>query len=283
MRPPAAAILGLALAGLAAGAGAQAPEPLPTPGAELCGVLARCGLPAPAPACSETLSRGVAGVVYDGERCGEARQLFAQGLSPADPLGLRIYRLLGRRYRVVYSVEGRAPISRPRFLFLLDDLPLAAKLLARFQGKPYHVEYLDGTRRSFRGGRTGRLTGEAELVTGGPEQGRLSYFGVGVSQVGPWSLRGLGFLELEFAPVETGSRQLAYRVRVVTAPVNAFYDLVMRLGLFRNLVESNLREVIGDITQAMAKLEAGGLGSIANRPDWTPEEKAKLAELLRLP
>lgn len=245
-------------------------------------MLARCGLPAPVMVCSEPLSRGVRGVLYDDERCGETRRLFEQGLLPIDPLGARVYRLLGRRYRVVYSIEGRAPISRARFLYLLGDLPLAAKLLARFQGKPYHVEYLDPTRRAFRGGRTGRLTGEAELVTGSPEQGSLSYFGMGVSQVGPWSLRGLGFLDLEFAPVEANSRHLAYRIRVVTAPLNAFYDLVMRLGAFRSLVEAHLREVIGDITQAMTKLEAGGLGGVTWRPDWTEEEKAKLTALLRL-
>ena len=247
-------------------------------------MLARCGLPAPLPACSEPLSRGVRGVIYDDERCGETRRLFEQGLLPTDPLGARVYRLLGRRYRVVYSIEGRVPISRPRFLYLLDDLPLAAKLLARFQGKPYSAEYLDGPpHRHFRGGRQGVLTGEAQLVTGSPQQSGLTYFGTGTSQVGFWSLRGLSLLELEFAPVGAGSSQLTYRIKVVASPVNAFYDTVMRLGLFRSLVEGRLREVIGDITQAMAKLEAGGLGAIATRPDWTPEEKAKLTALLRLP
>jgi hypothetical protein len=247
-------------------------------------VLARCGLPAPLPACSEPLSRGVRGIIYDDQRCGETRRLFEQGLLPTDPLGARVYRLLGRRHRVVYSIEGRAPISRPRFLYLLDDLPLAAKLLSRFQGKPYSAEYLDGpARRRFRGGRTGVLTGEAELIARGPGEGRLSYFGLGTSNVGFWSLKGLALLELEFAPVDANGRRLAYRIEVVASPVNAFYDMVMRLGLFRSLVEGRLREVIGDTTQAMAKLEAGGLGAIATGPDWTPEEKTKLTALLRLP
>ena len=123
-------------------------------------MLARCGLPAPLPACSEPLSRGVRS--FTTTSCGETRRLFEQGLLPTDPLGARGYRLLGRRYRVVYSIEGVAPISRARFLYLLDDLPLAAKLLARFQGKPYSAEYLDGpAHRHFRGGRQGVLTGEA--------------------------------------------------------------------------------------------------------------------------
>lgn len=278
------AVLGLALASLAPSVCAQSQAPLPTAGPELCSLLARCGLPAEVAACSESLSRGVAGVTYDEERCSQARRLLGQGLLPSDPLGARVYRLLGRRYRVVYSIDGSAPISRPRFLYLLDDLPLAAKLLSRFQGKPYAAEYLDGpARRRFRGGRTGVLTGEAELVARGPGEGRLAYFGLGTSSVGPWSLRGLALLELDFAPVDAGGRLLAYRIKVVSSPLNAFYDLVMRLSLFRSVVEGRLREVIGDITQAMTKLDAEGLEGIASRPDWTEEEKAKLAALLRLP
>jgi hypothetical protein len=278
------ALLGLALAGLATGASAQGQPPVPAPGPELCGLLARCGLPGAGAACSESLSRGVAGVTYDEARCGEARRLLGQGLLPTDPLGARVYRMLGRRYRVVYSIEGRTPISRTRFLYLLDDLPLAAKLLSRLQGKPYSAEYLDGpARRRFRGGRQGVLTGEAELVTRGPGEGRLVYFGLGTSSLGPWSLRGLALLELDFEPVDAGGRLLAYRIKVVSSPLNAFYDMVMRLGVFRSLVEGRLREVIGDITQAMAKLDARGLEGIASRPDWTADERAKLAALLRLP
>ncbi|HLA76635.1 MAG TPA: hypothetical protein VJU18_03540 [Vicinamibacteria bacterium] len=283
MRRPPVALLGLALAS-ASGVAAQAVVPAVAPGAgiEACSLLVRCGLSAPPPACTGPLSSGVPGVVYDDERCAEGRRLFAQGLSPVDPLGSRVYRMLGRRYRVVYSVVGEAPISQPRFLYLLDELPLAAKLLSRLQAKDYSAEYLDGpARRRFRGGRKGVLTGEAELIARDPEPGRLTYFGLGTSQVGFWSLRGLALLELEFAPVDAG-RRLAYRISVVASPVNAFYDMVMRLGVFKGLVEGRLREVIGDITQAMAKLE-GSPPSVLSSPDWTGEEKAKLTALLRLP
>ncbi len=275
-----AALLGLALGGAASGMPAQAPASSPSPGLELCSLLVRCGVTAPPAGCTEALSRGVPGVTYDAARCAEGRRLFEQGLSPADLLGQRVYRLLGRRYRVVYAIAGEAPISQTRFRYLLDDLPLAAKLLARLQGKAYSAEYLDKpARRRFRGGRPGFLSGEAELIAEGP--GDRTYFGLGTSQVGLWSLRGLALLELEFAPVVKG-HQLAYRIRVVASPVNAFYDVLMHLGVFRGLVEGRLREVIGDITQAMAKLE-GGQTSILVRPDWTEEERAKLRALLQLP
>lgn len=251
------------------------------PGPELCGILTRCGLGAPRPACTDAFARGVAGVTYDDDRCSDPRRLYDQGITPADLLGARAYRFLGRRYRVAYVVEGRAAVSRARFVYLVGDLPFSAKLLSRFQGRAYFAEYLDGGRRRFRGNMGKTLRGEAELLAGTADGGRLAYFGLGTSRVGPWSLTGQAFLEVEFAADPAG-KGITYRIRVLASPVNAVVDLVMRLGVFRGLVERHVREVLSDITTAMQKLEGGGLAPGLQK-DFTLEEREKLRALLSLP
>src|SRR5207244_3401409 len=80
-----------------------------------------------------------------------ARELHGRGVTGDDPLGARAYGLLGQKYQVAYAVEDRLALGLDRLTFLLNDLPLAAKLLTRFQGVDYKAEYLDPAHRRFRG------------------------------------------------------------------------------------------------------------------------------------
>src|SRR5262245_19937895 len=57
-------------------------RPAATPGPELCGLLARCGLAVDPAFCPAALSTGVKGVTYDDARCAEARDLRTRGLDP---------------------------------------------------------------------------------------------------------------------------------------------------------------------------------------------------------
>jgi hypothetical protein len=61
-------------------------RPQATPSPELCGLLARCGLPVDPAFCPPALSAGVNGVTYDESRCAEARDLRARGVAPDDPV-----------------------------------------------------------------------------------------------------------------------------------------------------------------------------------------------------
>lgn len=288
-----AACLGMAASLAASAPAGQAPAASPSPervtrearpaaaaSPELCGLLARCGLSADEGFCTPALSAGVKGVTYDGSRCAEARDLRARGVSPTDPVGSRLYRLLGRRYRASYTVDDRVRLGQARLTFLMNDLPLAARLLTHFQKRRYEVRYLDETRTRFWGRKGDALTGEAQLVSGSVPERRLVYFGRGVSKVAFWRLGGNGFLQFEFDPVQDG---VTYRLKLIASPDTGIVNAIMNTGLFKRVVRGHMREVLEDITEAAEKLANGGGAALQRSPDWTAEEKAKIAAFLQLP
>jgi hypothetical protein len=254
--------------------------PAATPGPELCSLLARCGLVVEPGFCAPALSAGVPGVTYDDARCAEARDLRARGVAPTDPVGSRLYRLLGRRYRASYTVDDRVSLGEARLTFLMNDLPLAARLLTHFQKRRYEVRYLDASRTHFWGRKGDALTGEAQLVAGSVPERRLVYFGRGVSKVAFWRLGGNGFLQFEFRPASDG---LAYRLKLIASPDNGLISAIMNTGLFKRIVYGHMREVLDDITQAAEKLARDRGAAIQRSPDWSVEEKAKIAAFLQLP
>jgi hypothetical protein len=248
---------------------------------EFCGVVARCGLPASPGLCPEPFSRGVSGVSYDEARCREPLWLGKRGF-PSDALSsYRVYRFLGRRYRVLYTISGELPISVDRLGLLIDDLPLAARLLTRFQKTPYAAEYLDPEHRRFRANRGTALRGEAERISGSTGERTIVYFGDGTSELGPWKLRGQGLVVAEYRPSGNG-KGLSYRLQVVATPVNGVINVLMNTGIFRSVLNRRVREILTDVAEASRKLEAQAASSPGGS-EWTAEEQAKLAALLRLP
>ena len=248
---------------------------------EYCSILTKCGLSAPQPFCSPALSSGVPDVVYDDTRCAQPRRLFARGVRPEGDLGFRLYRFLGRRYRVVYPIEGRLELSAARMERLLADLPLAGRLLSHLLDVPYEAAYLDPDHVRFRGKRGDGLRGEAEIVAGGPRERSLAYFGHGRSQVGPWTMRGLGLVFVDYGPA-AGGRGLQYHLQVVATPTNAFYNFLMNRGLFKSVLVGKVEEILNDIAAASRKLDQQG-PALAAQPVWTPVEREKIAALLRVP
>jgi hypothetical protein len=267
-------------------AAAETPVPaLPGPSEqsrrEFCSILTQCGLPAPAPLCTAALGSGVADVVYDEARCAEPRRLHARGVRPEGELGYRLYRFLGRRYRVVYPIEGRLDLSPGRMERLLADLPFAARLLSHLQKVDYQADYLDPDHVRFRGRRGGGLSGEADRAAGGPSERSLVYFGRGRSQVGPWSMQGQGLVFVDYAPAP-GGRGLQYHLQVVATPTNAFYNFLMNRGLFKSVLVSKVREILDDIGEASRKLDEQS-ATIVTAPHWTADDREKLTALLRVP
>lgn len=258
----------------------QESRPTATPTPELCGLLARCGLAVDAAFCPPAMSTGVKGVTYDDERCGEARDLRSRGVAPTDPVGARLYRLLGRRYRASYTVDDSVRLGEARLSFLMNDLPLAARLLTYFQKRQYEARYLDGSHTHFWGRKEDALVGEAQLVAGSVPEHRLVYFGRGTSKVAFWHLGGHGFLAFDFKPAPAG---VSYRLKLIASPDSGFINAIMNTGLFKRVVYGHMREVIDDITQAAEKLARDGGAAIQRSPEWSQEEKAKIAAFLQLP
>jgi hypothetical protein len=249
---------------------------------DYCSLLAKCGL-TPAPGlCSPDKSGGASGVTYDDARCAEARELSASAATD-DPAHFMLYRFLGKRYRMSYVLSGRLPLSPARLSFVVDDLPLASKLLTVFRGKAYTAEYVDAERRTFRGSKEKTLTGEATRIAGSAREGRLVYFGYGRSKVGFWSLGGRSLAWLSFTAEEPPGKGSSYALRILVTPDNAVMNRIMGLGLFRRLVEKQIREVVQDIEIGTQAFEEEGLSALAKKGTWSAEEKARLEKFLALP
>jgi hypothetical protein len=248
---------------------------------EYCGLLAGCKLPAPEGACTAEANKGIEGVTYDEARCADAKDLAAHGLLTTDLDAYPVYRFLGKRYRVTYLVEGRLPLSPARLAFLIDDLPLAAKLLTRLGQGRYTAEYLDDTHRRFKGSKEGTLEGEAVRIAGSTREGWLAYFGRGTSKVGFWRLGGQSLARFRYQALPAPERGLSYSMQIVVTPDNAMINRIMTLGLFRRLVQGHIREVVDDIDRASRRLVE--IGSAGLKDGWTDEERARVGAFLSLP
>lgn len=270
-------LLGPVLAAAVAKAGGEVPDPR----VEYCSLLAACSLQPPEGACAPEASRGFPGVTYDEDRCRDARELHAHGLSTQRLDAYPVYRFLGKRYRVTYQVEGRLALSPARLAFLLEDLPLAARLLSRLGRHRYTAEYLDDARRRFRGSKEDNLTGEAARVAGGSREGWVAYFGRGKSKVGLWRLGGQSIARLRFEPAPAPPRGLTYSLQIVVTPESSVVNRIMSLGLFRRLVNGQIRDVVDDIDLASRRLAEKGSAALGE--GWTAEERARIDVFLALP
>jgi hypothetical protein len=270
---PAAALVSL----LVQAAPPATPTPRP-PTAAACALLRACGLPVPS-ACGAA----PASAKYDEERCAPARELHARGVSADQPLGARTYSLLGQKYQIVYAVEDRLSLSVDRLAYLLNDLPLAAKLLTHYQKVDYKADYLDPAHRRFRASRGNRLKGEGELLSGSIEERTTFHFGNGSTTFGPWTFRGQGLMRLQFWRDPADTRAILFRVKVVAAPQNLAANLIMNRGAFKGVVYRTIRAVLTDVSEAAAKLAKEGTAALAAGGGWSADEKAKLESLLKLP
>jgi hypothetical protein len=249
---------------------------------EYCSLLRGCGLPAGAAACPAEASAGVDGVRYDERRCEVPRTLTARGVAPDAPRHQALFGFLGRRYQVSYDVAGALPMSAVRLSYLVEDLPLAARLLTHFQGVAYTAEYLDADRSRLKTSRAGTLAAQADQVSGSTGEGVLYYYGSGTSQMGPWKLRGHAVVEVRYEP-DTAGRGLRYRIRILASPANAVVNAFMNLWLFKSVLRGKVEEVLRDITQASAKLDRQGLAGLIAAGGWTDDEQRRIAALLARP
>jgi len=245
-----------------------------------CALFKACALGVTLSTCPPEQSKPVEGIRYDEARCGEPRDLLAHGLSPISEMGALVYPFLGGRYRVVYDLQGEAPISEARFDYLAEDLPLAAHLATRFSKTKYVMRHNPTNPRRFFASRADKLTGEAELLFVDAEAKRRAYYGWGSSKFGPWRLRGSAYVDLRVRPTPAG---LAYDVRIRTAPVNGMVNAIMSMGLFRGYVIGQIEDTMKDLVGAAHALSANNLKTVLGDPGFTPEEREKIRALSALP
>jgi hypothetical protein len=255
-----------------------------TPGLQdYCRLLYGCKLKVPEGACPSPEVVGKGEIVYDNERCSEAREFSRRGIGPDHPnWGYRLYRFLGFEYRVTYEIVDTLPISRARLEYLMQDIPLAARLVTHYQKEPYTAEYVDFARTHFKGTNGKRMRGEAKLISGGFDEMQLYYLGSGTVEWGPWTLVGPAMMDFKYWEV-AGGKKVAYRAKILVFPGNSVINSIMNLGLFRGLVKSKITGVLTDISETAKKLQANGGNDLRQSAKWSANEKKKIETLLQIP
>lgn len=255
-----------------------------TPGLQdFCRLLYGCDLKVPEGACPSREVVGKGTIVYDNERCSEAREFSHRGVGPDHPQwGYRLYRFLGFEYRVTYEIQDTLPISRERLEYLVNDIPLAAKLVTHYQKEPYTAEYVDAARTHFKGTNGKRMRGEAKRIAGGYEEMQLFYLGSGTVEWGPWTLVGPAMMDFKYWELP-GGKKVGYRIKILVFPGNSVINTIMNLGMFRGLVKGKISGVLSDISETAKKLQASGGGDLKQGPAWSGAEKKKIETLLQIP
>lgn len=233
--------------------------------------------------CAPDQLKPVGGVTYDAARCSEPRDLLEHGIVPTTGMGAFVYPFLGGKYRIVYDIAGEAPVSEARFDFLARNLPLASRLATRFSKTKYEIRYLNPENRRFFASRADKLTGEAEMLFHDVDAKRLTYYGWGQSKLGPWKLRGSAYVDIRIRPGVKDPRGIAYDVRIRTAPVNAFVNAIMGLGMFKGYVVGQIEGTMKDLVGAAGALSTQGVDAILKDPTFTPEERDKVRALAAIP
>lgn len=249
---------------------------------EYCSLFKYCKLTGAHSSCPDSMSKPIEGIEYNESRCSEARYLISKGVGTEDYLGQKLLGFLGQKYRVDYIVKDSLPISQPRFEYLLNDIPLAARVVNAFRGSKYTAEYLDGEeRRYWRGNNGSNLSGEANLIAGGVAENELIYFGFGIVTVMKWKLKGQVLFQYKYKTVAKG-KTIPYNLKVVVFPGGAVVNTIMNMGLFKKVVTSKILDVFGDIVFSAQSMNKLTVEEVLKKQDWTKEERVKIRELMAL-
>ena len=248
-----------------------------------CAIVKACGLVTTISVCSIEQSRPLDGVTYDAARCAEPSDLLAHGVTPESGIGSYVYDFLGRRYRVVFEIKGEAAISLTRFDYLAENLPLAAKLATKLSTTRYVISYLDRERRRFHAERADKLTGDAEMLFLDRTLNQRVYYGWGASKFGPWKLRGSAYVDIRVRQSVSSPNAIAYDLRIRTAPVNAFVNAIMKMGIFKGHVIGQIEDTMKDLIGAAGQLTPANLGRTLEDAVFDEDERAKIRALSSLP
>jgi len=249
---------------------------------EYCSLFKHCKLSGSHSACPDSLSKPLEDVEYNQTRCSEARYLISKGVGAEDYQGQKLFGFLGQKYRVEYVVKDSLPIKISRFEYLLNDIPLAAKIVNAFRQTKYTAEYLDGEeRRYWKGNNGSNLSGEANLIAGSLEEDELIYFGFGIVNVLKWRLRGQVLFQYKYK-TPTQGKPIPYNLKVLVFPGGAVVNTIMNMGLFKKVVTNKILDVFNDIVLSAQELSKLKTEQVLKLQDWTPEERVKIKELMNI-
>lgn len=229
------------------------------------------------PRCSEQELTPVEGVRFDPDFCGPFKDLRDRGIDLQSPVTFEIFGHLGSRYRVIYETSGKLPVSGDMISYLFDHFPFTTVLVNLFQGTEYTIHYNSANQRLFSGNNGGHLFGDFYWVlqdSAGTGKGFHNvFYGSGRCKILKWNLHGIAVAILDMHP-ENG--QTHYRFKAIVFPANAVLNSIMKMGFFRDVVNSKIAEIIKNISESSESYIAGNhtpvdTSSILKSPRFAPE------------
>lgn len=210
------------------------------------------------PRCSEQELTPVEGVRFDPDFCGPFKDLRDRGIDLQSPVTFEIFGHLGSRYRVIYETSGKLPVSGDMISYLFDHFPFTTVLVNLFQGTEYTIHYNSANQRLFSGNNGGHLFGDFYWVlqdSAGTGKGFHNvFYGSGRCKILKWNLHGIAVAILDMHP-ENG--QTHYRFKAIVFPANAVLNSIMKMGFFRDVVNSKIAEIIKNISESSESYVAG--------------------------
>ena len=230
------------------------------------------------PTCNTTEKKPNPDIKYNSEFCAPFLELKGRGLSLQSSKALEIYSYLGREYRIIYQVKGELPVNENMMRYLFDHMDFTAHLINAYQKTNYTIMYQTTDRRKFLGNNGGNLSGRFHWTlqdSAGQHKGlRNTFFGFGRTKVMMWKLHGVAVVFLDLYPVD--NKTTRYDLRSVVFPANGFLNGIMKMDLFRNVVNDKIREIIENIEKASTTYAKGDLKPIEkykvfSHPRWATQ------------
>lgn len=229
------------------------------------------------PRCSAEEFSPVEGVKYDKDFCEPFEDLRGRGIDLQSPVTFEIFGHFGNRYRVIYETSGELPVSGDMMSYLFDHFPFTTILVNLFQGTNYTIHYNSANQRLFSGNNGGHLFGDFYWVlqdSAGIEKGFHNvFYGSGRCKILKWNLHGIAVAVLDMHPQ---NEQTHYRFKAIVFPANAVLNSIMKMGFFRDVVNSKIGEIIRNISESSESYVAGNhapvdTSSILKSPRFAPE------------
>lgn len=217
------------------------------------------------PGCSIQDQKPNKSIVYNDNYCRPFYELVARGLKLNSAETREIFNYMGREYRIEYMVQGKIPVNEDMMVYLFEHMPFTAHLVNAYRGTKYTITYKTTDRRKFEGDNGSNLSGKFNWILQdslGQKKGlRNIFFGYGRTKVMMWKLHGVAVVFIDLNPVD--SKNTNYALRAIVFPANSFLNGIMKMDMFRNVVNDKIREIVGNIEKASYTFAQGNREPIA--------------------
>jgi hypothetical protein len=218
------------------------------------------------PQCSAEEKKPNSGIKYNAEFCAPYKELKQRGLQIDDPKVRDLFRYLGRKYRVIYKLNGKLPVSKDMMIYLFDNMEFTAQLVNAYKKTKYTINYDTPDKKYFSGDNGDNLFGSFVWLlndSAGVNPGMQHvFFGRGKTKILAWNLHGTATAILDLR--EINKETVAYEFRAIVSPSGAVLNSIMNLGIFNKVVKGKIEEIINNIEGAAKEFAKGNRKPIAN-------------------